>query len=546
MQPEAPLPRTKMLLVFLAAFLVLGSLTIAALRLGASYDRMNERERVMASARQRIGLRQELFTRVFGVIIPDVHFLAHQNEILALAEANTPENHAAISREIVSFMEEKRFYEQLRYIDETGHEVYRVDLYDWKARVTPDYALQDKSASPYFQAAMKLAPEEVFVSMFDLNMEHGIVQVPYDPVIRFCVAVFDHSGRRRGVVVVNFRGDRLLDLISEVKGPSSFHPLLMDRNGYFLVGRSPQEEWGFMFPDRKQCRLQTDYPDVWEDMQRGGTGQFVRHGYLFTFARARPLPPGAVSDTAYRNDPPGAEHRELAPDDYWFILASLLPETAFYAHAGSLVRHEWEIAATLLLVVALASLAIARALMRLWRNRQAILHLATHDTLTGLPNRAVLMQDIAEARLDAIRYQRSFALLFIDLDGFKPINDTYGHETGDELLRQVAQRFRQAVRSSDTVARLGGDEFVILLENVSRPEDAEAVRSKVKDALAPPFQLGKQTCMVGASIGIATLNLDRPESADDLLHLADQAMYEVKMQRQSTPQHPPPTAAFPG
>lgn len=531
MQSEAPLPRGKMLLVFLVAFLVLGSLAVLILHAGASYDRRNERERVMASARQRIELRRELFLRVFRVVIPDIHFLAHQNEIIALAAANTPENRDAISREIVGFMEEKRFYEQLRYIDETGHEVYRVNLYDWKARVEPDYALQDKSASPYFQAAMRLAPEEIFVSMFDLNMEHGMVQVPHDPVIRFCLAVFDQSRHRRGVLVVNYRGERLLELLAEVKGPSSFRPLLLDRNGYFLIGRGPQEEWGFMFPDRKGCRIQTDYPDVWEDMRRSATGQFVRHGYLFTFSQVRPLPPGTVSGTAYRNDQPGNEYQELAHGDYWFVLASLLPESTFYTRAGSLVRHEGEIAAALLLVVALASLAIARALIRLWRNRQAIVHLATHDTLTGLPNRSMLMQDIEEARQGALRSQRPFALLFIDLDGFKPINDTYGHEAGDELLRQIARRFRQAVRSSDTVARLGGDEFVILLENVARPEDAEAVRSKVMDALAPPFQLGRQACEVGASIGISLFSLGQQESADELLHFADQAMYAVKLRK---------------
>jgi diguanylate cyclase (GGDEF)-like protein len=199
-----------------------------------------------------------------------------------------------------------------------------------------------------------------------------------------------------------------------------------------------------------------------------------------------------------------------------------------------LARHEPPVAAVLLLVVAVVSFALARANVRRDAARETIARLATHDGLTGLPNRNLFMDRLAEARRMALRYQRPFALLFIDLNGFKAINDTLGHEMGDELLRQVAGRMRRAVRASDTVARLGGDEFVILVQQTEQPEDAEAVCRKIIDTLAPPFDLKGTEGQVGASIGVALFDPDNKQAEDELIRRADSAMYEAKATGEST------------
>jgi len=153
--------------------------------------------------------------------------------------------------------------------------------------------------------------------------------------------------------------------------------------------------------------------------------------------------------------------------------------------------------------------------------------LADQDALTGLPNMRCLRDRLERAVSRAQRYDDRVAVLFIDLDGFKSVNDTHGHDVGDAVLKEVARRLNGVVRHCDTVGRLGGDEFVVMLTDVKQKDDVAIVAHRAVQALAAPIEAGDQQVTVGASIGIASY----PENAADseiLLKLADQAMYDVK------------------
>lgn len=158
---------------------------------------------------------------------------------------------------------------------------------------------------------------------------------------------------------------------------------------------------------------------------------------------------------------------------------------------------------------------------------QRIAHLAHHDSLTGLPNRRLFRERI-DAEIDRCRrLAHRFAVLFIDLDGFKSINDTLGHLAGDRLLELLALRLSPLVRRSDTLARLGGDEFVMLMTDLARDEDAERMAEKLLAAIGEPAQVAGETLQVGASIGIAIFDDDAAD-ADGLMMAADTAMYAAK------------------
>jgi diguanylate cyclase (GGDEF)-like protein/PAS domain S-box-containing protein len=154
-------------------------------------------------------------------------------------------------------------------------------------------------------------------------------------------------------------------------------------------------------------------------------------------------------------------------------------------------------------------------------------YLASHDSLTDLPNRATFAETLKAASHSARRHGRSLAVLFIDLDRFKWVNDTLGHEAGDTLLREVAARLRTAVRQSDLVARLGGDEFVVLLNDVAAPSEATRVANAVLEALRVPVAIHGQQCAVSASIGIC-LHPDGDQDDLAVLKNADMAMYLAK------------------
>lgn len=152
---------------------------------------------------------------------------------------------------------------------------------------------------------------------------------------------------------------------------------------------------------------------------------------------------------------------------------------------------------------------------------------ANCDPLTGLPNRFLLMDRLQHSLTKAHRDSRMVAVLFIDLDGFKPINDVYGHLAGDQVLNSVAGRLADCVRESDTVARLGGDEFVVVLLDIRHPEDAHVVADKIIDTICRPIAVGRSEVEVGASVGVAVCPRDGQEP-EMLVRNADEAMYRAK------------------
>ena len=162
------------------------------------------------------------------------------------------------------------------------------------------------------------------------------------------------------------------------------------------------------------------------------------------------------------------------------------------------------------------------------RAEEQLLQSALHDPLTGLPNRASFYDrvDLALERAGG-RAESHFAVLFLDLDRFKLINDGYGHQTGDRLLVEIAHRLRRAVRPGDTVARLGGDEFTVLIPDVQGQEEAVSVAGRINDALSRPFKVGDQEVFTTASTGIA-ISSDRYDNPDEILRDADIAMYRAK------------------
>ncbi len=190
-----------------------------------------------------------------------------------------------------------------------------------------------------------------------------------------------------------------------------------------------------------------------------------------------------------------------------------------------------------LLLLGILATQLQRARARMLEERVAhtrrMEQLAFNDTLTGLPNRAAFGHLLSQAVQQSRRYGNRVALLFLDLDGFKQVNDSLGHDVGDELLRQVADRLRDCLRGSDVVARLGGDEMVALLPAVGEPALAAAVAEKLLAAIAAPYALAGRDVRISASVGIAVCP-DDSEDEQTLMKHADHAMYAAKKAGKNT------------
>jgi len=268
-----------------------------------------------------------------------------------------------------------------------------------------------------------------------------------------------------------------------------------------------------------------------EDMALQGASELKRRMLLWSaalgvllagiaalLARRLTRPMNELGEAIERVTEATAAGKELPPIPHinGFQEASKLTRTM-----RELVRSEAEYRSALLAMNESLEAAVAERTAEL----QALL---LRDVLTGLPNRRALLETLPETMCRAQRVGRPAALLFIDMDGFKAVNDTHGHEEGDELLRQFGARLAQTVRKTDMVARLAGDEFVVVLEMLANPADAEETAGKVLERVRAPFTLRTTSVSVGASIGVAVFAPNARHDLDGWLARADHAMYAAK------------------
>jgi diguanylate cyclase (GGDEF)-like protein len=162
-------------------------------------------------------------------------------------------------------------------------------------------------------------------------------------------------------------------------------------------------------------------------------------------------------------------------------------------------------------------------------SEERLTYLAQYDHLTGLVNRSLFRDRLAQAMARSKRTRQPIALMLLDLDRFKAVNDNFGHDIGDELLKAVSERLKACVREVDTVARVGGDEFTIILEGVSSEQNILAVAKRITESIATPFELKEHLLSIGISVGITIYPLD-DHPLDELLKHADTAMYRAKQQ----------------
>ncbi|WP_319559925.1 sensor domain-containing diguanylate cyclase [Marispirochaeta sp.] len=427
----------------------------------------------------------------------------------------------SVASNFLTFARSRRIYDQIQFLDMKGNEVVRINHHQGYYTAVEDDALQNKIHRYYFQESARLERGEMYLSRLDLNVENEEIELPYKPMIRVGTSVFDENGRKRGVVVLNLLGSRVLNKLNTLIDHPTREVMLVNGNGYWLKGPDPEKEWGFMFAEKNRTGFAWNHSEAWQRMVFEPRGQFFLEDGLYTFAEIDPR----VSFGDRTSIPPETIHKPGG--SYPMKLISFYPRDEY----RNLL---WERAEGLLLgyfvsliVAFVFSVIIARFLVVQMQARRMIEHMALHDTLTGLPARRLFYDRLETALKSARRNRQRLAVLFLDLDSFKELNDSAGHEAGDILLAEVAQRLLGCLRESDTVARLGGDEFVVLLENIESREDFRLVAEKIMSAVRQPCEIQGREVSVNVSIG-AAIAPDEAETVDEIIRIADEEMYKVK------------------
>jgi len=461
-----------------------------------------------------------------------------------------------------SFMIHHAEYLQIRLISRANHglEIIRFDRdADGLIRVQGG-SLQEKGQFPYVFEPLAFSPGRLYTSPISVNHEYGAHAAQGKPTLRVGTPVANAQGAVVGVVVIDVNLSNLLKRLQSDL-PSDYQVYLANEWGDFLVHPDAAKTFGF---DVGRRVLMQDSFAVTKPLFEQKESEVLANGL------ARPHEAdGQV--LAFVRRPFGASEGNR------FIVLGLgkpLEDVLSGAHllGGSIIRMVLVFSALAVLLAILFARALtkplhilayaathlfaehamgtlplkrtdeigvlARCFDRLRREirsqmdalhvkQRELVHLATHDVLTGLPNRMLFMEKLERAIQDATRRREGLAVLFVDLDRFKQINDQFGHAVGDKVLVAVALRLKQVLHSADVVARLGGDEFIVLIEGPRSAEAAPGIASRIMTTLNEEIVMDGQGMTVGASIGISQFP-DDSGTAEELLLNADAAMYAAK------------------
>ena len=497
-------------------------------------ERTAKIESVKNSENLRLLFTKSMFEDEFQSIVSDLVILSAHQEIDLLTSGSSEIDYEALTEEFYIFSKNKKKYDQVRLIDIDGYEEIRINYNNGISEIVPVKNLQSKENRYYFKDTMNLEMGEVYVSPFDLNVENGQVEVPFKPMIRFGIPIFNTSNEIDGVVIINYLGDFLLNQIERVpyETNSTGYGIIVNNDGYFLKDIDENNEWGFMLKERQDAKFRNLFPTQWKKFNESLSGQFLDDDGLFTFITIYPLSEGLKSSS----DSSGAYGRssnKLNASEYYWKIISHIPEKNLFEKIQILKGTLVLVVLLIALIVGFGSRSLALAIINRNQAENKIKKLALFDHLTELPNRQTLSDRITMSIAASKRGKKHFFVFFIDLDGFKEVNDQYGHETGDAVIIESAKRFKSCVRESDTVARLGGDEFIILLNSIEDVNDAGAIADKILSSISNIYEIEKISCSISASIGISVYP-DDGNQQKDLLKAADRAMYDAKNSGKNT------------
>ena len=414
----------------------------------------------------------------------------------------------------------KDYYVQVRVLNTKGKELVRVQRNGEDIEVSSSQQLQDKSDRYYFKEAIQMAIGEVFISPLDLNVEQGIVEQPFNPMIRLATPIANSVGEKIGIIVINIRGNHLLNKLQSASKTFLGKKMLLNSDGYWLFGGENNDNWAFMFANNFSKRFEKKHPGIWQKIQNTQQGQIEINTNCFIFQTIEYSP--ALMNT--ESFPIG--HAKIRHWPVW-KLVSIIPATLIKDQLRPTKKLLIFLYCSFLVFAALGTIQLARAVNNRRKCEEEIRTLAFYDHLTGLCNRR-LFSEIMEQEIARIRREpKGLALMYFDLDYFKVINDELGHDAGDLALKEAASRISNNLRDCDSVARLGGDEFAALLPNPGSTSDLTVIAERLIESFKQPFDLFGNERFLGISVGIA-MQKDKNENSFSLIKRADHAMYEAK------------------
>ena len=276
-----------------------------------------ERSNIESTESLNVDLAHRMIMEEIADVVRDLRFLAEHIEARGLPKALSWSRKQEIADEFRIFADNKRLYDQIRFLNQNGLEIVRVNYDNGSSAIVPFASLQNKSSRYYFREALAQEQGGIYLSRFDLNVENGEIELPFKPVIRFGAPVFDHNGDKSGIVLINYLGARLIENFTRAAANIADHIELVNSNGYWLSSPVPDDEWGFML--EKNSRFQNSNPDAWNTISNSESGQFETPEGMFTFSTIYPLSVASAGNSTIGKAPSG----NLKSDTPWKIISHI-------------------------------------------------------------------------------------------------------------------------------------------------------------------------------------------------------------------------------
>ncbi|MEW8470960.1 MAG: sensor domain-containing diguanylate cyclase [Candidatus Thiodiazotropha sp.] len=465
----------------------------------------------------------ELTSLLFEQKLSDLLVLAEGEVLRNYLHQPELKNWVSAAREFSLFARRKPKFFQIRYLDNTGMEVIRINSDGGTQEIIPQSEMQDKSERYYYKEAIKLEVGEIYMSPMDLNVEHGRIEQPIKPTIRFATPVADGYGEKRGLLIINYTSQELLQRIADIFTSLRGNAVMLNSRGYWLQGVADDRLWGFMYGSGET--FATQKPDVWSAIENSDKGSFFTDEGVYIFKKAYPLVRHRLG-TLENVDETVVPSSNRVQERYWIylshisnnLIADLTAKRMIVATVTYLL---------LFLVTGVISVLFAKNSVQKKVAFRKLQQYATTDDLTGRANRRELDKVALREFKRATRFSRHLSVLMMDLDHFKTVNDSYGHNVGDRVLKHVAGICLTAIRGQDFLARYGGEEFTILLPETDI-ENAALLAQRICDEIAAKaYQDGAQPIFITISIGVSEVE-DSDDDVGELIYRADKALYEAK------------------
>lgn len=318
--------------------------------LGVNVDEKLQINRNKFQEANRIELVKERVTRDLSVVDTDLRVIVNMPLFQEYVNSGNPLLKTKIEDFFLNFSRETKRYDQMRYLDTDGHEVFRVNYNNGYPAIVPSNKLQNKRERYYFIDTIKLNKDEIFVSPLDLNMELGKLERPFKPVIRYGTPVFDNNNNKKGIILLNYLGSKLLRIFREEK-QALYSTMLLNRDGYWLSGPNHEDEWGFMLGKENQT-FGHDYPDVWQVVSSSKQGTLLTEEGLFVFTTAYHL--SNWQDSTLNS---------VTMDDHYWKIVSFIPHTALSVNTIYNQPLSKVLLGVIYLLLGLASISVARIIL---------------------------------------------------------------------------------------------------------------------------------------------------------------------------------------